>query len=164
MKRAKLVIDLQAPTRIPNGAVASVARRDVPRAPACEVTVDIGGETTVDLEPGDLTITLRTPDGRTQTRDVTLADDQILRLQFTTQQSPHEWLAAAAIAGAIREPGAEYPPAAEAAPSPNIAVDPSIRDVRRQHGQGNWCPMPQKGTEKERSSENVISADKSALL
>src|SRR6476646_9847413 len=41
---------------------------------------------------------------------------------------------------------------------------PQSEMLRRQHGQGNWCPMPQKGTEKRRSSENVISTDTSALL
>ena len=107
--RAKLVIGVRSQVPISKGAVASIVRREKPRASAYEVTVDIGGQTAFDLEPGDLTITLRTPDGRTQARDVTLADAQVLRVDFGTQQSPHEWLAAAAIAGAIREPARETP-------------------------------------------------------
>jgi hypothetical protein len=121
--RAKLLLDVQSQASIPQGAVASIARRGEPRAPAREVAVDIGGETAVDLKPGDLTITLRTPDGRTQTREVTLANDQILRVQFTTQQSPHEWLVAAAIAGAIREPADESAAAAEAAAGGSLGVE-----------------------------------------
>ena len=120
--RAKLVIDVQSQTLIRKGAVASIMRRDQPRASAREVTVDIGGETPVDFAPGDLTIALRTPDGRTQTRDVTLANYQIVRVQFATQQSPQPWLSAAAIAGAIREPSAEFA-ATGAASGRNLAVD-----------------------------------------
>jgi hypothetical protein len=119
--RAKLVIGVQSQAQIAKGAVASILRREKPTAPAREFTVDIGGETAVYFEPGDLTITLRTPDGRTQTRDITLADDQILRVQFATQQSPHEWLVAAAITGAIREPAKES--VATATPGLGIAVE-----------------------------------------
>jgi hypothetical protein len=110
--RAKLVIDVQSQFPIAKGAVVNIVRRDEPRASAREFPVDIGGQTTVDSQPGDLTIILRTPDGQTQTRDVALLDNQILRVQFATGRSPHEWLAAAAVAGAIRKPARESVPTA----------------------------------------------------
>jgi hypothetical protein len=105
--RAKLILDVRSDLHIPKGAVAGVLSRGRPKASTQEFTVDIGGLTAVDIEPGDLTITLRTPDGRTQTQDIALLDSQILRVQFATGQSPHEWLIAAAVAGAIREPASE---------------------------------------------------------
>jgi hypothetical protein len=100
--RAKLVIEVQSQRQVHNGAVVTIAWRSKPGASTLEVPVNIGSETVVDLVPGDLTITLRSPDGRNQTRDLVLDPDQIVRVRFATQDSPHEWLFAAALAGAIR--------------------------------------------------------------
>jgi hypothetical protein len=121
--RAKLIISVDSQASIPKGAVATIVRRAEPTAPPLEVAVDIGGETTLDLEPGDLTITLRTPDARAQTRDITLADKRILRVPFTMQPSPHEWMIAAAIAGAISAPAGEPEAAAGAAPRRRVGVE-----------------------------------------
>jgi hypothetical protein len=121
-QRARLIISVDSQASIPKGAVATIVRRAEPTGPPVEVAVDIGGETTLDLKPGDLTITLRTPDARTQTRDVTLADMRILRVPFTTQPAPHEWMIAAAIAGAISAPAGKPEAAAGAAPRRRVGV------------------------------------------
>lgn len=100
--RAKLVIEVRSQQHVRNGAVVTVAWRSKPGASALEIPANIGGETIVDVVPGDLSITLRTPDGRNQTRDLVLNPDQVVRVRFATQDSPHEWLFSAALAGAIR--------------------------------------------------------------
>jgi hypothetical protein len=105
--RAQLVINVDSPTKVLNGAVASIVRRDAPGEQPKEIVVDLGGETTIDLGAGTYVVTLRTPDGSIQTREVGLEKNQIVRVQFATQRSPHEWMSSATIAGAFKAPAAE---------------------------------------------------------
>jgi Caspase domain len=100
--RAKLIIAIEGQQFVRNGAVVMITWRSKPGISALETTVHIGGETKMDLAPGDLIINLYTPDGRKQARDVALESDQIVRMRFSTQDSPHQWLCSAALAGVIR--------------------------------------------------------------
>jgi hypothetical protein len=105
--KAQLVINVASPLFVSKGAVATVVRRGKPGKKPKEIVVKLGGETKVDLRPGQHHVTLRTPDGRRQAHEVTLTKGQILQVDFATQHSPHEWTRSATIAGAIREPGAQ---------------------------------------------------------
>lgn len=100
---ARIVVAVENPARIDAGAVVEIQRRGDAATAAKSVVVAIGGETPVDVRPGDHVVTLRTPDGRAQIKDVTLQKDQIVKVAFSTQASPHEWLESAAVAGVIRE-------------------------------------------------------------
>jgi hypothetical protein len=60
-------------------------------------------ETVISLEPGEYTITVRLPDGSSQMREFTLKANERLPLAFSAARSPREWVASAAIAGAIKE-------------------------------------------------------------
>ncbi len=55
------------------------------------------------VSPGEYTITLRTPNGRVQTCDVTAEMNHSVAVQFLLEASPHEWLASAVAVGAIRD-------------------------------------------------------------
>jgi len=101
---ARILIVIDSPTRIDAGAVAEVQRRDEAAKPPKTLVVTVGGETPLDVRPGEHVVTVRMPDGQAQTREVTLAKDKIVKVAFSTRPSPHEWLASAAVAGAIREP------------------------------------------------------------
>lgn len=100
--RAQLVIRVDSSAQMEKGAVATVTRRDEPAKNSKLVTIDLGGEARVDLRPGEHIVTLRTPDGRVQNRNIALVRDQILQIVFTTASSPHEWLGTAAATGAIK--------------------------------------------------------------
>jgi len=100
--RAQLVIRVDSSAQMEKGAVAIVTRRDEPAKNSKLVTIDLGGEARIDLRPGEHTVTLRTPDGRVQNRNITLMHNQILQIVFTTVSAPHEWLGTAAATGAIK--------------------------------------------------------------
>jgi hypothetical protein len=103
-----LLIYIPSFFRFGNGAVVSIVWRDKPEKPAEEVAAHIGIETRVEVEPGELTVTLQMADGRVQSRDVTVDRHEVARVVFDIVSSPHEWLASAVIAGAIRR--ASYEP------------------------------------------------------
>jgi hypothetical protein len=100
---AEIHIRINSPVTLVAGAVAEIINRGSEQSPR-EIAVSLGGETQVDVSPGQYSIILRTPDGRVQSQDIKLADQQIGRVEFSMPESPHERLAAAMIAGAIREP------------------------------------------------------------
>lgn len=100
--KAKLIIKVSGDVLIGNGAIADILRRDQPGESLRSITVDLGGETAVDLSPGDHSVILRTPDGRVQSRELSIAEQQILQVVFAAPPSPHEWMNSASIAGAIR--------------------------------------------------------------
>ena len=108
--RGKLAVALRSPVQIGAGAVADIVWRGEKKKPVKQITVPLGGETSLEVQDGDYTITLRTPDGRVQTKDVQLAKDAILRVEFSTQESPHEWLATAAVSGAVGDAPPPPPP------------------------------------------------------
>lgn len=115
---ARILIAINSPTRIDAGAVAEVQRRDEAATPPKKIVVTVGGETPLDVRPGEHVVTVRLPDGQSQTREVALAKDEIVKVMFSTQRSPHEWLASAAVAGAIRD-----------RPSPDpVALPPALQD------------------------------------
>lgn len=101
---ARIMIAIESPVRIDVGAIAEIRRCDEAAKPPKKIVVTVGGETPLDVRPGDHVVTVRLPDGQLQTREVTLAKDEIVKVVFRTQQSPHEWLASATVAGAIRDP------------------------------------------------------------
>ncbi len=68
--------------------------------PPLTLPVTLGGRTDAELDAGDYRIVLRTPDGRFQRQDVTLAPSQNIKLEFRGKASPHEWMAAAVAQGA----------------------------------------------------------------
>jgi hypothetical protein len=113
-RKARMVIQIQSPMSVRSGAVAKIFSHDK-RVSVKEVSVDLGGSVTTDFEPGGCTVALRTPDGRVQLRDVELLADAVVKVDFATQQSPHEWMESAAIIGAIRAPSVEDISPADAA-------------------------------------------------
>ena len=108
--RGKLTVALRSPVQIGSGAVADIVWRGEQKKPVKQITVPLGGEASLEVQDGDYTIILRTPDGRVQTKDVKLAVDAILRVEFSTPDSPHEWLATAAVSGAVGDPAVPPPP------------------------------------------------------
>ena len=122
---AQILLRLDGPLQIEAGAIATVVRRDDPARNPKEVSVPIGGRAVVEVSPGAHLVTLRTPDGRLEARDVAAGRDEILEVTFALQTSPHEWLASAAMTGAIRTLpfapgiGGVVTPAAPAPPSPS---------------------------------------------
>ncbi|MEZ2333480.1 caspase family protein [Mesorhizobium sp. RCC_202] len=121
--RGKLTVALRSPVQIGAGAVADIVWRGKQKKPVKQIAVPLGGEASLEVQDGDYTITLRTPDGRVQTKDVQLAKDTILKVEFSTQDSPHEWLATAAVSGAVGD--------ATAPPAPQPQSSPFERMVRR---------------------------------
>lgn len=99
---AQMVISVNSPARVLKGAVATIVQHDAPNSTEKEIVVDLGSQKTIDLEPGNFTTTLRTPDGHIQTREVTLGENQIQQVQFATLNSPHEWMSSATVVGAIK--------------------------------------------------------------
>ncbi|MER9947181.1 caspase family protein [Mesorhizobium sp. M0047] len=99
--RGELVIALNSTVQIVAGGVADIIWRGEAKKPVKQLTVPIGGEASLEVQDGDYTIVLRTPDGHTQTKDVKLAKDVILRVEFSMQTSPQEWLAPAIVSGAM---------------------------------------------------------------
>ncbi|SCB58079.1 Caspase domain-containing protein [Rhizobium aethiopicum] len=114
--RAEIVIGLVGAIDIEAGAVAEIVRRDEPTKNPKQITVPIRGTAAVDVGPGEHHVTLRTPDGRVETRDVSVAKDQIVEIKFAMPDAPQDWLKAAATSGAIRaglgrdEPVVAVPP------------------------------------------------------
>jgi len=98
----RIDISLASQFQVASGAVASI----VSRAPGAEVaelrSVPLGGVTSLEVEPGDYSVTLWTPDGLVHQRDVAVEPDQILSVPFSAPTFAHEWLASAAASGAIR--------------------------------------------------------------
>ncbi len=109
VNRGKLVIALDSAVQIGAGAVADIVWRGETTKPMKKLIVPMGGEASLEVQDGDYTIVLRTPDGRAQTKDVTLAKDVILKVLFSAQSSPHEWLATAAVTGSIGDPDPSLP-------------------------------------------------------
>jgi hypothetical protein len=106
---AELLLRVDAPVGILAGAVASIVRIDDPQKNPKEVAVALKGQTRVPVRPGGHIITLRTPDGRIQTQDVTVGRDQVLEVRFAMPPSPHEWLEMAAATGAVpSHPSIDY--------------------------------------------------------
>lgn len=136
MGRGKLVIALDSAVTIGAGAVADIIWRGETKKPIKKLIVPMGGEASLEVQDGDYTIVLRTPDGRAQTKDVTLAKDDVLRVAFSTQNSPHEWLATAAVTGSIGD-AAPPPPTTEITevpPPPPPSMHPSPPRRRARNG------------------------------
>lgn len=110
---AQLLISLSGPVAIAAGAVAEIVRADDPKKNPKQVVVAIGGATPVDVRPGEHVVTLRTPDGRVEVQNVTVAKDEVLEVRFAMPASPHEWLGTATATGAV-------PPPSPPAPAPGL--------------------------------------------
>jgi hypothetical protein len=105
-----ITIRVIGPMAVHNGAIAIIADRSERATPSQEVLVDLADQhdpnptaTGVYLSPGEYTVTVRLPDGSSQMLDFTLHNAEWLELKFAAAQSPREWVAAAAIVGAIKE-------------------------------------------------------------
>ncbi|PRH88801.1 hypothetical protein C5L14_06175 [Labrys okinawensis] len=112
---AQLLVSLSGPVTIAAGAVAEIIRADEPKKNPKRLVVAIGGATPVDVRPGEHIVTLRTPDGRVEVQNVTVARDDVLEVRFAMPASPHEWLGTATATGAVPLPS---PPAAPPPPAP----------------------------------------------
>lgn len=112
---AQLLVSLSGPVTIAAGAVAEIVRADDPKKNPKQVVVAIGGATPVDVRPGEHIVTLRTPDGRVEVQNVTVAKDEVLEVRFAMPTSPHEWLGTATATGAVPLPS---PPAKPPPPAP----------------------------------------------
>ncbi len=128
---AQLVLSIAVQVnRIEAGAIAEIVRRDDPAKNKKIIAVPIGGSVTVDVSAGPLLISLRTPDGRLQARDCDIEKDQILAIEFTLSDSPHEWLTTAAMTGSIRPaPSPQEAPSIFPPPPPATGVRTFARDA-----------------------------------
>jgi hypothetical protein len=97
----RLLIQVSGPVAADNAVSLEIQRRDKSEANPVRQIIDLGREMTVNREPGDYAVTIRTPDGAVHHRDIRVEPNQIVKTAFETQQSPHEWLGTAAMAGAL---------------------------------------------------------------
>ncbi|TPK87356.1 caspase family protein [Mesorhizobium sp. B2-4-17] len=128
--RGELVIALDSAVQIGAGAVADIIWRGEAKKPVKQLTVPIGGEASLEVQDGDYTIVLRTPDGRAQTKDVKLAKDVILRVAFSTQSSPHEWLTTASVSGSVYEAAASIYLDEASGPPPPIGREDLLKGFK----------------------------------
>ncbi|MBY2937936.1 caspase family protein [Rhizobium leguminosarum] len=128
---AQLVINVEGPTQIQAGGIADIIRRDDPAKNPKQIAVPIGGKTTVDVSAGALLISLRTPNGVLQSRDCDVEKGQVLEVRFTLPDSPHEWLATAAMTGSIREAPAPQEIPRVLLPAPAVAPTSGTRTFAR---------------------------------
>ncbi|MGN8114846.1 caspase family protein [Labrys sp. 22185] len=115
---ARLLISLSGPVAIAAGAVAEIAGANETKKSPKQVVVAIGGATPVDVGPGEHVVTLRTPDGRVEIQNVTVAKDEVLEVRFAMPASPHEWLGLATATGAV--PPSPPPDPSPPAPAPGL--------------------------------------------
>ena len=97
----QLLIKVIDPDYAGNVAIADIVRRDQPETASRIVINPTENNEQENLSPGTYSVTLRTPNGLTQTRDVVVQPDRISQVEFNTVIT-HEWLRFATIAGAIR--------------------------------------------------------------
>ncbi|WP_373987824.1 caspase family protein [Duganella sp. BuS-21] len=76
--------------------------------------IDLGGGFDFDAAPGDYRLILQTPDGRTQSKDISVLPGMSSTVNFATRQAPHAWMTAAVIGGRLN-------PGVPAAGTDNIA-------------------------------------------
>ncbi|UGY17975.1 caspase family protein [Bradyrhizobium septentrionale] len=108
---SQAILEIEVPSQYHTGigGVASITRRDARQSPAYTFPIatgefDVGR---IAIEPGEVTVALHTPDGRIQSRDVTVQEQETTRVIFDSFQSPHEWLVSAVLTGAIHPPSTE---------------------------------------------------------
>jgi beta-lactamase superfamily II metal-dependent hydrolase len=107
---AQIEIYVKSQFSVDAGAVATILRSDEPDKNPKQISVKLGNITPVEVRPGGYNIVVWMPDRKIFTRTVQVDENQILRVSFESEASPHEWLAGAAATGVIRR---SPPPSAE---------------------------------------------------
>lgn len=130
---ARIIVHLDSLAHLSRGAVVEVIRRSDPAKNPKRVVLDDDGRKEIEVAPGDLAVTMRTPDGRGSTRDVTVAADEIVTLMFAPEPTSHQWLGVATAVGAIKPQGTDSTasPRSDGDATVEDPVHPSVRQVGR---------------------------------
>jgi hypothetical protein len=97
----KATVEIVAPAgvTVQAGAIVTLTRDDGPGAAKQRIPVAIGAATTIDVEPGDYKIAMRTTDGAVDTQFASLKTGEALSVRFDGATSKHEWLGGAVLQG-----------------------------------------------------------------
>ncbi len=117
---ARVDVILESPARFDNSAVVEIVRRGDPAKNPKRQIIGPDRRASIEVAPGDFSVTLRTPDGATTTRDIAVAANGVLEVSFAQAPSPHEWLETAAALGAVKA-AAPLEEAAAGAPDAHLS-------------------------------------------
>jgi len=98
-----LILKIDSPTKVLKGVMARIEKIGAEEETVIEVAAELGGETTIELRPGQYDVSIQMLDGSMSYLTVKILKNEVLEARFATQQSPHDWMAAAAVSGTVAD-------------------------------------------------------------